>query len=180
MTEPARGDRLVGVVRRPHFFDGRLLTAADLEQEQQYQRDMRYLVNRALGLGVVEGLDVRVKGDGIIVSPGFAIDAFGREVVLAEAVHLVADDALLAACPNPVVTVTWAEVLDGALPTSDPVNDPPLFTSWLEQPGVSVEPAETVRPPSLVLARIKRRRKAGLTVDASARDGFRLRSALGA
>jgi len=176
MTEPVHAEPMIRVVRRPHFFEGRLLSSADLAQEQEYHRDMRYLANRALGFGVVEGLNVHVRGDGITVSPGFAIDSHGREVVLAHAVHLAADEALLSACPNPVVTATWAEVLDGALASSDPANDP-TFASWLEQPVISIEPATTVRPPSLVLAKIRRRRKTGLTIDVTPRQAFRLRVA---
>jgi hypothetical protein len=58
---------------RPSFFDGQLLTAADLRREQDYQDHRRHLLNLAtVGAGVVTGLAVSVDpdGTGITVSPG--------------------------------------------------------------------------------------------------------------
>ena len=167
MTTPIHHEALFPQARRVHYFPGRLLTAADFEQDQQYQRDMRYLHNRALGFGVVEGLAVHATPTGITVSPGFALDPYGREVVLAHAVHLDADDTLLSACPNPVVTATWAEAPSG----------PGDFTSWVEQPAISIEPRETMASPTLVLASIRRRRKAGLLISKVGRQNFAPRTA---
>lgn len=76
---------------RPRFFEGRLLTAADLSREQEYHIRMRRLHNLAtLGAGVVAGLSVSEEpsGTGVIVSPGFAIDPWGREVVVPQSARL--------------------------------------------------------------------------------------------
>jgi hypothetical protein len=75
-------------VERTHFFAGQLLTAADLEREQTYLREKRFLHNRRLhGFGVVDGLAVVPAPDGayaVVVEPGLALDGCGREIVVAE------------------------------------------------------------------------------------------------
>lgn len=77
-------------LKRPDYFAGQLLTAADLRAEQDYQREKQWLHNRMLhGYGVVVGLEVGVQenDDGstqVIVSPGYALDGWGREVVVPE------------------------------------------------------------------------------------------------
>jgi hypothetical protein len=79
---------------RPRYFTGKLLTAEDLQSEQEYMVEKQRRHNRALhGYGVVWGLQVRVLdgsveeggGQKIIVGPGFAIDHRGNEIVVPEA-----------------------------------------------------------------------------------------------
>jgi hypothetical protein len=76
---------------RVQYFEGQLITAADLRAEQSYLRDKRRRHNLLLhGPGVVTGLEVtaeeRPDGDTVIrVSPGYAIDAEGEEILLCEA-----------------------------------------------------------------------------------------------
>lgn len=70
---------------RVNFFDGQMLSAGDFIAEQSYGREKRRLHNRMLyGAGVVMGLSVSVDRDGeaVNVSPGFAIDASGNELVV--------------------------------------------------------------------------------------------------
>src|SRR6185503_16060610 len=70
---------------RPNFFSGRLLTADDLREEQEYHREKhRRHLQMLHGFGVVDGLQVDVASDGttISVEPGMAIDPYGREIVL--------------------------------------------------------------------------------------------------
>lgn len=77
-------------LKRPNFYDGKLLTANDLRAEQEYQREKQWLHNRMLhGYGVVVGLEVGVQenADGstqVIVSPGYALDGWGREIIVPE------------------------------------------------------------------------------------------------
>ena len=73
---------------RPRFFAGQLLTEDDLEQITGYQNAKRRLTNRHLfGTGVVCGLEVKAlaqpktAGD-LIVSPGYALDCCGNDIVL--------------------------------------------------------------------------------------------------
>jgi hypothetical protein len=70
-------------LKRPRFFEGQLLTAADLQLEQQYVIEKHKLHNRALhGFGIVSGLKVTVAGRQIIVAPGLAIDCEGNDLVV--------------------------------------------------------------------------------------------------
>lgn len=71
------------VFSRPRFFNGRLLTAQDLQTEQTYHRDKAKFLNLQLyGPGIVSGLRVGLSQDrsSIIVSPGYAIDPDGRDI----------------------------------------------------------------------------------------------------
>ena len=71
---------------RPHYFEGKLLTADDLQREQDYFRGKSSLHNRFLhGWGIVAGLGVSVdQGTTVVVSPGLALDCAGNELVLPE------------------------------------------------------------------------------------------------
>lgn len=71
---------------RNHFFTGKLLTAEDLEVEQQYFREKLKRHNRYLhGFGIVSGLSVtRNSGNAITITPGLAIDCQGNEILVEE------------------------------------------------------------------------------------------------
>jgi len=95
------------VLKRTNFFHGRLIDAADLGAEQAYRRDRLDLLqrhNREMhGAGIVRGLQVSVADAGsdgggkITISPGYAIDAHGREIVVATPVELCLPSAAAAA-----------------------------------------------------------------------------------
>jgi hypothetical protein len=71
--------------RRNNYFYGKLMDVPHFEMEQNYLVSQRRLLNRlALGQGVLCGLSVTPSADGkqICVSPGVAIDALGREIVV--------------------------------------------------------------------------------------------------
>jgi hypothetical protein len=68
----------VKTFRRNNFFVGRLLSAADLELEQNYFRSKLKLHNRLMhGFGIVSGLEVSS-------SSGVALDCEGNEIVVVE------------------------------------------------------------------------------------------------
>lgn len=71
---------------RLRFFNGRLLSAADLQREQDYFRGKSRLQHRYLhGWGIVAGLHVSLDaGDMVLVTPGFALDCAGNELLLPE------------------------------------------------------------------------------------------------
>ena len=70
-------------LKRPRFFAGQLLSATDLEAEQEYFLQKQRRHDRGLhGYGVVSGLDVSAKDNVLIVSDGMALDASGNEVVV--------------------------------------------------------------------------------------------------
>lgn len=78
---------------RNRYFYGKLMTVRDFEQEQLYHNRKRWLINSLLfGTGTVCGLDVRRVGPPanpdpmlLSLSPGVALDACGREIVVPEA-----------------------------------------------------------------------------------------------
>lgn len=71
--------------RRNRFFHGKMMDVHHFEMETAYGIAMRRLLNRLVtGEGVVCGLDV-VRSDepcSIAVSPGLAVDGWGREIVV--------------------------------------------------------------------------------------------------
>ncbi len=75
----------LSLFKRNNFFFGKILTLADFQAEQNYFINKQRLINRTLfGEGVVNGLEVTAdKSAGIIqLSEGFALDGYGREIVL--------------------------------------------------------------------------------------------------
>lgn len=76
---------------RPRFFSGQLLTADDLTASQDVDTELRRLHHRMLhGWGIASGLVVSGRrGDVVVtVGAGYALDAAGRELVLADAVSV--------------------------------------------------------------------------------------------
>lgn len=75
-----------GGLQRIPFFNGRVLTAEDLETEQDANATERRRLGRALGTGVVKGLSVRLGSDDppttVVVESGLALAPSGRVVEL--------------------------------------------------------------------------------------------------
>jgi hypothetical protein len=72
------------VLKRVNYFNGQLLTAADLIAEQEYHLNRWRRHNQwCHGWGVVGGLELTVTGGTVVVSPGMALDCAGDEVCLA-------------------------------------------------------------------------------------------------
>jgi hypothetical protein len=139
-----------GTLTRNRFFTGKLLTADDFDQEQSYLLTKHRRHNRLLhGYGIVSGLAVGVESrpgrddPEIVVSPGYALDANGEEVVLCE-------PATRDVCPGPSVCyVTLALVERPANPTPD--GEP----SRIEE-SAEVAVSEDVPPGHLAIARLLR------------------------
>lgn len=92
---------------RNRYFYGKLLDVHHLELEQRYFLEHRRRLNRlTVGFGVVCGLDVTVASDGkgIVVSPGFAIDGLGREILVTEPICLADPSQLTDGCGQPAGT----------------------------------------------------------------------------
>jgi hypothetical protein len=168
MTEP---------VRRVHYFAGQLLTPEDLQAEQDYHRDMRYLHNRLLGHGVVSGLDVTV-GDGstVIISAGLAIDLCGRELVVPEDVSVdVSVEVKGTTEPDGSrdVIATWEQVPDSfAVPAEDGAAEA-AFSRWLERPRLALVPPGGAPDGSVVLGRVLFSGDRVVGVDVGGRSGWR-------
>jgi len=72
---------------RLNYFNGQRLEASDLKTEQDYHIRVRRWLNKSLySSGIARGLEVRaVTGEpAVMVSPGLALDAQGREIILWE------------------------------------------------------------------------------------------------
>lgn len=70
------------LLTRTHYFDGRLLTAADLTRDQLYLDQRLREVGQALGRGVVRGFAASLQGGRITLQPGIAINGNGRVLQL--------------------------------------------------------------------------------------------------
>ena len=69
--------------KRNRYFNGKVLSAKDFQDEQRYFLEKHRLLNRCLhGHGVVCGLLVAptdpASPDGVLVEPGIGLDATGR------------------------------------------------------------------------------------------------------
>ncbi len=78
---------------RNQYYYGKLMTYQDMTAEQKYLNDKRRLINRFLhGSGVAAGLQVVSLDERTVsVEAGVALDAAGREIVLAEPRVLMLD-----------------------------------------------------------------------------------------
>ncbi len=76
----------LSIPERNLYFYGKLLDVEQLEKEQRYFNRKRWLLNRLVtGSGVVCGLNVVPGENGeVIIQPGVAIDAMGREIVVVD------------------------------------------------------------------------------------------------
>ena len=72
-------------LERTQFFNGERLFASDLQSLESFNREMRWLHNQSLHqAGVGSGFQV-VGNTGdrqVTISPGYALDSCGREIVL--------------------------------------------------------------------------------------------------
>jgi hypothetical protein len=96
-------------LKRPRFFNGKLLTVADLELEQEYHREKSKLHNRSLhGFGIVSGLKVSVDAGQIVVEPGLALDCAGNEIVIA-VLQTIAPPVITTDCHGNYMNLVYAE-----------------------------------------------------------------------
>jgi hypothetical protein len=77
--------------RRPNYFDGQELGAADFLAQRQHLDGLRHLYNSGLHTwGIAQGLDVVAGSDNrsVIIAPGVAIQPSGQEIIVEEAIAL--------------------------------------------------------------------------------------------
>ncbi len=124
---------------RIHYFYGLLLDADRLQEEQNYFNGKRWLMNRlGFGWGVLRGLGIASDPSTIstlVIDPGVAIDAWGREIVVPTTVQVDATQ-LTDAMGNPagpagagadvIISLAYAES------QSDPV---PVLVADCDHPG---------------------------------------------
>ena len=117
---------LNGGLRRTEFYDGMVLSEADMKREQSYWQMKRRLTNRALGSGVVWGLSVQwdAKTRAFTICPGYGLSCCGDDLVV-ECPATVTERALIDICSE-----DFREILQAA---SGPCEDP------CDRPGGAVE-----------------------------------------
>jgi hypothetical protein len=107
------------VTERPRYFFGQVIGVEDLEQEQLYHREKARRHNRVLhGWGIVCGLEVRASTQGtrkVTISPGYALDRYGEEIVLPRSVAV--DLSGHAADATVYVAVRYEERPERPVPT---------------------------------------------------------------
>ena len=72
-------------LKRIEFFAGQRLTAQDLTDVQDANRQLRWLHNRSLhgwGIGIGYGVTGEAGDTSVAIAPGYAIDCLGRELIL--------------------------------------------------------------------------------------------------
>jgi hypothetical protein len=93
VTEFVNKDRNMSIIgstqflERIQFFNGERLFASDLQALEAFNREMRWLHNQSLHqAGVGSGFQVvgNVGDRQVTISPGYAIDSCGREIILTE------------------------------------------------------------------------------------------------
>ena len=115
-------------LKRLHYFDGRMLSAADLATEQQYFRERMKRHNRFLhGSGVVAGLEVGVEEKNILLLPGMALDCTGEEIAVSEAVRIAPPDENHVA----FLMIRYAEEPSGKVPV--PVGEEATQTLYIAE-----------------------------------------------
>ncbi len=155
--------------RRVSFFNGRLLTAEDLNREQEYTLGKQQLHNRSLhGFGIVDGLEVSSVRDKVVVAPGFALNCEGNEIVVSHQQVLTAPD-LNENARSLFVNLRYAE--EKSEPVGDQcATDQPDFGVIIETFEVCFEPENCNRahrhararwlacgqPHALTIAKLKR------------------------
>jgi len=89
---------------RLNYFDGKFLSAADLNAEQAYHRRLQQLAAQAGGSGVVHGFEIRaLAGDQIELAAGLAVDAEGRVLFMPQEAAVGVEDLIQRSRFNPVV-----------------------------------------------------------------------------
>jgi hypothetical protein len=171
-------------VKRVQYFDHQFLRVDEFTDEQDYHRRLRQVHNATLHTpGISSGLEVTVVqgASHVRVSPGTAVDANGRDIVLHEEFQLELGG--LPANQAAFVVISWQER------STDPATDGSGHdTRWSEAPkveGMTSDPADGLH---LVLARVQRqgtivqpnpdlsgRRVAGVTAGDLALSTLRLR-----
>lgn len=138
-------------LRRPNYFTGQLLDQEDFQAEQTYHLESRRRHARELHRYGIVGLEVtRLGPRDVQVSPGLAVDKYGREIVVDQPLTLALTDA----APKGVIyiTIEYAEQPDDAQESS---GNPAESARVVEYAVVSVTAAApSPDGPALALARL--------------------------
>lgn len=87
-SEESGTDRILEQFEKNQFFQGKLMTARDMQTEQEYHAERVHVLNRfGLGRGILYGAEVSSVEETdtelkVTVEPGVVVDAYGRPVVI--------------------------------------------------------------------------------------------------
>jgi hypothetical protein len=97
--KPCVPGALGGGLARTAYYDGMVLSEADMLREQSYWRAKRRLTNRALGQGVVWGLGLRWEASSrrFLLAPGYGLSCCGDDLVV-ECPESIAESELIEVC----------------------------------------------------------------------------------
>lgn len=142
-------------LQRVRYAAGMLLTADDLQADQDYFRGRLSRRNRLLhGAGIVSGLAVQLESDGsgdrVTVAPGLALDAQGNEVEVDQPTML----PLPAAAGAQLVLVRHVE--RPCRPAATATDEPGTAQATRVVDSFAVELAPSAGPDALALARVRR------------------------
>jgi hypothetical protein len=104
-------------IRSVNFFNGRLLSAEDMNLEKKANREARKQLGRAIGAGVAYGLEVQIAKDStaadpkVTVQPGMAINPRGKVLELTDPVTL-----MLRRLPQVKATIGAPDKFEDCLP----------------------------------------------------------------
>ena len=87
-SKPESSAHLNCPTTRQNYYFGKLLTAYDLQSEQRYLNEKRWLINRyGIGWGVLCGLNVTLDPHHpctVRIEPGVALDQYGNEILVCD------------------------------------------------------------------------------------------------
>ena len=140
-------------VKRVNYFSHQLLHEQDFKDEQSYHQERLHRHNRLFhAWGVLEGLDVRQKGEReVTIEPGVAIDQDGREISLAESV--TRDLSSFPHNSDAYITMTYHEEMEEADHLS--AGGVEGYTRVTEVPQIHERRKENLEDSELVLARVR-------------------------
>jgi hypothetical protein len=113
-----------GAIQHPNFFNGRILTATDLRDEQEAFLKLTRYLGQAVGTGVVHGLEVTIAPDrdALTISAGLAVNLKGDALALPgeQTVALTLKDRPAPATDSPFVPcdLEGTTVLNGVVATN--------------------------------------------------------------
>lgn len=113
MTSPVS----IPELERPAFFDGQRLEADDLAAMYEFHRELRWLHNRALhswGIAVGFGVSGAKGAREVTVSPGYALDCQGHDLLLARPTTLPVPAVAGTASGKPMLYYLTASYADDA------------------------------------------------------------------
>jgi hypothetical protein len=107
-------------VENPNFFNGRILTAQDMQDAQRAARTRTLRLGQAVGEGVAHGLQVTTDGDKLIIGAGLAVNRCGQPLLLSTAatIPLTASSPATATMDSPFAPCD----LDPALLVTSTIN----------------------------------------------------------